>query len=101
MRSIQSINKKGNTVYVNFDDGTFGTRSFSDGKWTTHRISAEELAEAKRLAVRDGKWINYTARKSRVTPGFVVADEEESEQEAIAYFNSRKVVVNSESEIFG
>lgn len=64
-RKIESIkvqsNKYGTTVYVNFEGGRFGTHVFENGKWTDNRLSAEELAEAKKLAVVNKKWTNWTA----------------------------------------
>lgn len=60
-RNIQSIKVQGNTVYVNFDNGTFGTRSYENGAWKNHRLSDEELVAAKKLAVKGGKWTNWTA----------------------------------------
>lgn len=71
MRNITSVkvmnNKYATVVYVNFDNGQSGTRESdkSTGRWTTSGMTAEELAEAKSLAVVDGKWTNWTApRKS-------------------------------------
>lgn len=71
MRTISSIRKVGKTIgktiiYVNFDNGTFGTRSFENGKWFTGGLKDEELAEAKRLAVRDGKWTDYRAPRQQM-----------------------------------
>ena len=60
-REIESIKVQGNTVYVNFDNGTFGTRSYENGAWKNHRLSDEELVAAKKLAVKGGKWTNWTA----------------------------------------
>ena len=60
-RNIQSIKVQGNTVYVNFEDGTFGTRRCENGTWKNHRLSDAELTAAKKLAVKGGKWTNWTA----------------------------------------
>jgi len=65
MRIIESIRKQGKTVYVNFDNGTFGTRTFENGKWSNSGLSAEELVKAKHLAVRDGKWLDYRAPRNQ------------------------------------
>ena len=67
MRTVNSVkvlvNKFSTIVYVNFVDGTSGVRSSEagSGKWTTSGITAEELAEAKKLALVNGKWTNYAA----------------------------------------
>jgi len=77
------------TIYVNFDNGKFGTHSkdrAEGAKWIDSGLSAEELAEAKRLALKDGKWTNYTApRKQAVYTGKVenvedIRDEIEEER---------------------
>ncbi len=73
MRTIHSVkvlvNKFSTTVYVNFTDGTSGVRSSDagSGKWTTSGMTAEELAEAKKLALVNGKWTNYAAPRKPVT----------------------------------
>lgn len=59
MRTIQSIKKIANTVYVNFSDGRFGSRTLDAGQWTNAGMSDAELAAARKLANRDGKWIEY------------------------------------------
>lgn len=72
-RKIQSINTLSNkyefTVYVNFDNGTYGThtKNKETGKWFDSGLSADELSEAKKLGLVDGKWTNYKApRKATV-----------------------------------
>ena len=64
-RSISGITvavSHGSTyVTVYFDNKTVGYRTF-DGysrKWITAKMSDEELATAKALAVVDGKWQNW------------------------------------------
>lgn len=84
MRTIESIRKAGQTVYVNFDNGTFGTRTLQDGTWTNCKLSTEELSEARRLALRDGKWTSYRAPRN-TTPAHVYPvrlDEEDLAAEA-------------------
>ncbi len=70
-RKIQSIktmsNKYEYTVYVNFDNGTYGThtKNKETGKWFDGGLKADELAKAKSLALVDGKWTNWTANKNQ------------------------------------
>ena len=52
-------------VYVDFSDGRFGTHTYADGKWITKRMTVEELAEAARLAKKNGKWMNWKAPRGR------------------------------------
>lgn len=64
-RNIQSINPFTKTlVYINFSNGTFGIRKFEDGKWTNVNLSDAELAAAKKLAVKDGKWTKWVAPRN-------------------------------------
>ena len=62
-REIESIKvvKNGNLVYVNFNNGTVGTRECVNGTWKSNRLSDAELTAAKKLAVKGGKWTNWTA----------------------------------------
>lgn len=83
-RKIQSINVKANkfstTVYINFDNGRFGTHSkdTSAAKWIDSGLSADELTEAKRIALKDGKWTNWSApRKSSTSTNFKRAEDED------------------------
>jgi hypothetical protein len=65
MRTIQSIrtlrNSRNIITYVNFENNYFGTitKNRETGERTTFRLTDEEVAEAKRLAYRDGKWTDY------------------------------------------
>jgi hypothetical protein len=76
MRTIHSVkvlvNKYSTTVYVNFDNGQSGVRSSDagSGKWTTVGMTTEELAEAKKLALVNGKWTNYTAPRQATRSGY-------------------------------
>lgn len=106
MRNIQSIKVTSKTVYVNFDNGTFGTRSFFDGKWNSWKLSDEELAKARELAQHDGKWQNYTAPSEVAiitTTGTngAGAHDDEDDAYAVAKFDARPHVVSAEPEIFG
>lgn len=62
-RKIQSINTISNkyefTVYVNFENGTFGThtKNIETGKWFDSGLNADELKEAKKVGIVDGKWL--------------------------------------------
>lgn len=87
-RKIECVNVKGKTIYVNFDDGRFGTHSHEDGKWFDSGLTADELNEAKRLALKSGKWTNYRApRVETFTPSrFIGKDEEDLEQDDIRNF---------------
>jgi hypothetical protein len=71
------------TVYVDFDKGNFGTRTYVDGKWISRGLTNEELAEARTLALVDGKWTNWKAPRKVNTPKFdPPMDEEDAEIEA-------------------
>jgi hypothetical protein len=76
MRGINSVkvmvNKYRTLVYVNFDNGQSGTRESEagTGKWTTNGLSAEEVAEAKKVALVNGKWTNYTAPRQATRSGY-------------------------------
>ena len=65
MRQITSIKIQKNTVYVNFDNGTFGTHSYNkeSGKWTTAHLTAEELATTKKLSIKNGNYTNWQATR--------------------------------------
>ena len=59
-----TVSRNGNaTIYIDFSDGKFGTHSKYQGdtKWTDGGLTAEELAEAKRLALKNGKWTTWKA----------------------------------------
>jgi len=60
-RQIVNIKKVGKTVYIDFDDGCFGIHSFDskEKRWHDKGITPQELAEARRLSVKDGKWTNW------------------------------------------
>lgn len=70
-RKINNIkvlkSKYGTTVYIDFDNGYFGTRHFENGKWSSSGLTDEELAAAKKLAVVDGKWQNWKAPRENTT----------------------------------
>lgn len=75
--SIKVLPTKWNTyVYVNFDDGRFGTHTYDkrEQKWIDSGLKAEELAEAKRLAVKDRKWTNWRRSPRSVAPAAYVRD---------------------------
>jgi len=83
-RKINNIKVLKNTVYIDFDDGTFGTHSFYEGKWCDKGITADELSAARKLAIKDGKWTNWKAPR-KINPQVVVAramEEEEADMEA-------------------
>lgn len=74
MRNIQSVNvnvsKWSTTVYINFDNGRFGTHTKDAGaeNWIDSGVSADELAQAKLVALKNHKWSNWRApRKEEVT----------------------------------
>lgn len=76
MRKITSVkvlvNKYRTLVYVNFDNGQSGTRESEagTGKWTTNGLSAEELVEAKKVALVNGKWTNWTTPRQATRSGY-------------------------------
>jgi len=69
-RQITSIrtlsNKYELTVYVDFNNGTYGThtKNKETGKWFDGGLKAEELTEAKKLALVNGKWTNWKAGRN-------------------------------------
>lgn len=83
-REIQSIKvlktKYRTIVYVNFSDGKSGERIFENGQWKTHRMTGEELAAAKQLAVKNGKWTNWRARRETAFAGSAAAQKQEPAQ---------------------
>lgn len=65
IKSIKTVTSKFSfTVYVNFSDGTYGCHTKENGKWFDGGLSAEQLAAAKKLALANGKWTNWTAPKA-------------------------------------
>ena len=87
-RRIDNIKVLKNTVYVDFSDGTFGMHFFEDGKWHNSGIAPDELAAAKKLAVKNGKWTNWRAPRQapREAPREInpppVTEEEDADMEA-------------------
>jgi len=82
-RKINNIKVLKNTVYIDFDDGTFGTHSFYEGKWCDKGITADELSAARKLAIKDGKWTNWKApRKINLQVVARAMEEEEADMEA-------------------
>lgn len=71
-RTIKSIkvltSKYAINVYVNFDNDTYGMRIFEDSKWRSYKLTDEELAEAKKLALVDKKWTNWQAPRKATSP---------------------------------
>jgi hypothetical protein len=76
MRKITSVkvlvNKYRTLVYVNFENGQSGTRETEagSGKWTTSGLTTEELAEAKKVALVNGKWTNWTTPRQTTRSGY-------------------------------
>ena len=60
-RQITSIKIQKNTVYVNFDNGTFGTHTYNkeSGKWITAHLTAEELTAVRKLSIKNGNYTNW------------------------------------------
>lgn len=70
IKSIKTLNNKREfTVYVNFDNGTYGThtKNKETGKWFDGGLKAEELTEAKKIALVNGKWTNWTRKSHSAT----------------------------------
>ena len=76
MRNITSVkvvvtDKKECIVYVNYDNNESGVYYKTGNKWhspkSLQNMTATDLAEAKRIAVKGGKWfttfVNGTARE--------------------------------------
>jgi len=87
-RRIDNIKVLKNTVYVDFSDGTFGMHFFEDGKWHNSGIAPDELAAAKKLAVKNGKWTNWRAPRQapreaprEINPHARAIEEEDADME--------------------
>jgi len=87
-RRIDSVKVLGSTIYINFHNGTFGVHFFEDGKWRDSGIAPDELSEARRLALKNGKWTNWRAPRQapREAPREInpppVTEEEDADMEA-------------------
>lgn len=65
IKSIKTVASKFSfTVYVNFSDGTYGCHTKENGKWFDGGLTTEQLAEAKKLGLKEGKWTNWSAPKT-------------------------------------
>ena len=88
MRTLQSVKATKYTIYFNFDNGRFGTRSYEAGKWTNAGISDEELKAARKVAFDNEtkKWKSWRKPAGLIPAApagtLVRKDEETLDQEA-------------------
>lgn len=109
MRTITNIkviaNKYGKTVYVDFDNGYFGTwyKDAQTKRIAVKGLSDEELAEAKRLAMVDRRWQNW--RRPCVATGAIDYRRSDSEEDNAPITPDEMEMIRrnqpGESEMFG